>query len=180
MTYDRAVIKVDAPRISRANSGELPKIRTVLPTSEGVGIAWHYLTAPPGDDWLAGDGRGVEIPTSDFWNEGLGGFGTEGTPGAVVGTVWDDPEIWMRQEVNLTTVPAGALLVRVHHDEDVEGWGNGVQVFAEEAYTQGYRMVRTGLRAEDVLREGINQIAVHCSQTQGGQYVDVGLAVQEE
>ena len=180
VTYDRALIKVSAERISRANRGELPSIRTVLPTSEGVGISWHYRTAPPGEDWPAGDGRGVEVPASDFWNEDLGGFGTADTPGTIVGTVWDDPEIWMRQEFRLTTVPTGALLVRIHHDEDVEVWVNGVSVFTEKGHTQGYRLALTGLRAEDLLLEEFNQIAVHCSQTEGGQYVDVGLAVQAD
>ncbi|MEE8467258.1 MAG: sugar-binding domain-containing protein [Planctomycetota bacterium] len=182
VTYDRALIKVQADRISRANRGDLPSIRTVLSTSEGVGIAWHYRTLPPDENWLAGHGQGdgVLATATDFWNEGLGGFGTEGTPGATLGTVWNDPQIWLRQEFRLTTVPPGELLVRLHHDEDVAVWVNGEQVFSAEGYTQGYRLVRTGLRAEDVLREGINQIAVHCIQTEGGQYVDVGLAVQED
>ena len=37
-------------------------------------------------------------------NKARAGFGTSGTPGAVVGTTWNTPDIWLRREV---TLPGG-------------------------------------------------------------------------
>ena len=48
--------------------------------------AWRYTTQKPADGW--------EKPEFDdsSWKSGEGGFGTEGTPGAVVKTEWNSPE----------------------------------------------------------------------------------------
>lgn len=177
VTYDREVVKVDAERIARANSGQLPPLSTVLPTSERGGRTWRYRTDEPPGDWTAARPHEDRAWDDRGWSAGAGGFGTDGTPGAQVGTVWDSGEIWLRTEFQLAAVPEGELLLRLHHDEDVVVWVNGQRVFEAGGYTTAYQLERTGRRAQDVLRAGTNVLAVHCRQTRGGQYVDVGLAL---
>ena len=69
------------------------------------------------------------------WKQGPGGFGTTGTPGAVIGTTWDTPDIWLRREV---TLPAGTdpsrIQLRVYHDEDVEIYIDGVLAARQSGY----------------------------------------------
>ena len=67
------------------------------------------------------------------------------------------------------------MYLRVHHDEDAEVYLNGQRVRQMQGYSTGYRDVPLTLEAAGLLRKGQNVIAVHCRQTDGGQYIDVGL-----
>lgn len=42
-------------------------------------------------------------------------------------------------------------------------------------YTTGYETFSVAQDAAGAVRRGANVIAIHCRQTQGGQYIDVGL-----
>jgi hypothetical protein len=68
----------------------------------------------------------------------------------------------------------GARL-HIHHDEDAEVYLNGVLAARMPSFVSGY--VETNFTAEAfaTLRPGTNTIAVHCHQTAGGQFIDVGI-----
>jgi len=171
LTYDRAVWKMDRERVRAANLAvhlPPPEIAVLVPCAEDGDATWRYTTQAPGDGWekVSFDDGG--------WQTGAGGFGTEGTPGARVGTRWDGADVWLRRTF---TLPEGldpaSLRLRLHHDEDVEVFVNGVEVAREQGYRTSYRDLRP-TRA-DAFRAGPNTLAVHCHQTRGGQYIDVGL-----
>ncbi len=172
MTYDRAVIKVDVDRVAAINQGDtskMPKVRVIVPTSQGKGIVWHYTFAKPADGW--------QKPGFDdtSWKEGPGGFGTQGTPGAVVRTVWNTADIWLRREFTLPEGKYDNLWLNVHHDEDVEIYLNGVLAAKVPRYVTDYTEITMSPEARTTLKAGKNTIAVHCHQTTGGQYIDVGM-----
>lgn len=66
---------------------------------------------------------GWMVPTFDAaaWASRPDGFGTASTPGAIAGTTWNTPDIWIRRTFDL---PAGFEAVNpqlfIHHDEDAE------------------------------------------------------------
>src|SRR5262249_46328444 len=123
ITYDREVIKVDLERVSAANRGDLsrvPEVVVVVPTSEEKAQKWRYTTAKPADGWFRPDFK------AEGWKEGPGGFGTAGTPGAVVRTEWKTNDIWVRRDFELPKVEAKELYLLMHHDEDAEVYLNGV------------------------------------------------------
>jgi hypothetical protein len=127
---------------------------------------------PPANEWLQ--------PQFDdaAWNYGPGGFGSRGTPGAVVRTEWNTGSIWLRREFNLATDASRAarsVSLRLHHDEDAEVYLNGVEAARLPRWTSGY--VEVGLSPEAVrtLHPGRNVLAIHCRQNNGGQYIDAGL-----
>jgi hypothetical protein len=172
MTYDRAVIKVDVDRVAAINKGDtskMPKARVIVPTSQEKGIVWHYTFAKPADGW--------QKPGFDdtSWKEGTGGFGTQGTPGAVVRTVWNTADIWLRREFTLPEGKYDNLWLNVHHDEDVEIYLNGVLAARVARYVTDYTEITMSPEARATLKAGKNTIAVHCHQTTGGQYIDVGM-----
>jgi len=172
MTYDRAMIKIDVEKTAAANRRLYlppPITKTIVPTSQRQGQSWRYTTSKPGDGWQR---AGFD---DSAWQKGRGGFGTEGTPGAVVGTEWKSSDIWLRRTFELENKKLSRPQLSIHHDEDAEVYINGRLVAKLEGYTSSY--IRAGLdeKARKALRVGPNCLAVHCTQTTGGQYIDVGL-----
>jgi hypothetical protein len=172
LTYDRAVIKVDLDRVAAANRGNfsrVPAARTVLPTSQDKGYSWRYTLTRPAAGWF-------EVGFDDgAWQEGLAGFGTKGTPGAVVRTEWKTADIWLRREITLPDGPLANPLLLVHHDEDVEIYINGVLAAKAPNFTTDYEEMTLTAEGRAALKPGKNTLAVHCKQTTGGQYIDVGI-----
>ena len=172
MTYDREVIKFDVAETAKwhgALHGPAPEFREVLATSEAKGQKWRHTLSKPATGW-----EKSEFDASG-WKESEGGFGTKGTPGAVVRTEWKSADIWLRREFDLKDVPAGEVLLRLHHDEDAEVYLNGVLAAKLTGWTTEYVEESIAAEARKALKPGKNVIAIHCRQTTGGQYIDAGL-----
>jgi hypothetical protein len=148
---------------------KLPRIVPVVPTAENEPIRWRYTTSAPGEGWFKADFD------SASWPEGEAGFGTKGTPGAVVRTTWNTPDIWLRREIILPDRKSSNLEWRIHHDEDAEVYLDGVLASRVSGYTTDYSEMAIDSAAKSKLKPGKHLLAVHCKQTSGGQYIDVGL-----
>ena len=146
-----------------------PQVHTVVADSRENGQTWRYTFARPAEGWFKRDFN------DSSWKSGPGGFGTVGTPGAVVRTVWNTDAIWLRRTIMLPDGPFTQLQLQLHHDEDVEVYLNGVLAARLAGYTTGYGEVPISEEARKALRPGANVLAVSCRQTVGGQYIDVGL-----
>ena len=99
--------------------------RRSIKTAQDEPAEWKYTTEKPADGW--------EKPEFDdsTWKTGKSGFGTEGTPGAIVNTTWNTPDIWLRREIE---IPADAIKDAEfvwHHDEAAQVFINGVLAAAQ-------------------------------------------------
>jgi hypothetical protein len=152
-----------------------PNVQVIEPGSKLSGVVWRYTTARPAEGWTkAGFDDGG-------WKQGPGGFGTRGTPGAVVRTTWNTPDIYLRREITVPPdAPLASLQLYLHHDEDADVYVNGVLAARAAGFTTDYEPLEMLPAAKAALKPGKNALAVHCHQTTGGQYIDVGLAEVKE
>ena len=142
-------------------------VRTLVPHKNAQ---WRYVFQEPDKQW-----RKPSFDDSK-WAYGQGGFGTRGTPGAVVGTRWNTEQIWIRRTFELPKdVELVAPSLLVHHDEDVEVYLNGVIATRARGHISNYSLLPISAKAAATLKPGTNTLAVHCRQTGGGQFIDVGM-----
>ncbi|MGV3614680.1 MAG: glycoside hydrolase family 2 TIM barrel-domain containing protein [Fimbriimonas sp.] len=170
MTYDRQVMKMDERRVRNAIMalfGPPVKTQTVLESADEKAALWRYTTTSPREGWQNPDF------SDSGWQSGEAGFGTDGTPGGTIRTRWATPDIWIRRTFTLPSAIDGDLFLRVHHDEDAEIYLDGKLVQTLRGYTSAYRLV--ALPKDMKLAAGTHTLAVHCRQTNGGQYIDLGL-----
>lgn len=129
---------------------------------------WRYQLQQPAEGWAA-----TSFDDSN-WEEGYGGFGTPGTPGARISTQWQTPSIWLRKSFELKEVPQNLALL-IHHDEDATVFLNGVEIASLDGYSSDYEVVGLDQKAGEAAKVGQNLLAVHCRQTRGGQFIDAHL-----
>jgi serine/threonine protein kinase/formylglycine-generating enzyme required for sulfatase activity len=147
----------------------VPELRTVVPTSKEQGQTWRYTTEQPAEGWQKADFDDKE------WKQGIGGFGTSGTSGAVVHTEWKSADIWLRREFTMPEGKWDDLLLLVHHDDDAEVYLNGVLAVKAPRPLGNYEEMPLSAEARKALKPGKNVLAVHCHQVSGPQYIDVGI-----
>lgn len=181
LTYDRQVRKPDVDRIRAAiaQAGAPITVTPVVPTSQAAGQTWSYSTATPPAGWFSPGFNAAG------WSSGPGGFGsgqpTQSAP--TTRTPWTTADIWMRRSFNpgmLTPQQLANLRWIIFNDEDVQIYINGVAAGAATGYRTSYSLMDLTAEARAaIVMNGTNVLAVHCHQTGGGQYIDVGLGILE-
>jgi hypothetical protein len=83
--------------------------------------------------------------------------------------------IWLRREIDVPADAVKDVEFLWHHDEGAQVFINGVLATRSGQHTTGYVEQRMNNQARAALKPGKNLIAVRCSQTTGGQYIDVGM-----
>ena len=176
LTYDR-ILKVDPQWIAKANRFEWlgPVYSPIVADSRSESQEYEYTFQRPDPGWTA-----PEADTSSGWRKGPGGFGTRETPGiGRIGTRWNSSDIWLRRTFDLpdlTPQQLERLVFHLHHDEDVRIYLNGVPVLQKEGFVSGYTTIPFTEQAKRALKPGAtNVMAIHCRQSIGGQYIDVGI-----
>jgi hypothetical protein len=176
-TYDRKVAKLPVSWLATEHKKlyePLPEVsvHVVLPTSRLQAQDWRYTLSRPDENWSS--------PSFDnsSWKSGAAGFGGGNPPNVTINTKWTTEDIWLRRNFELKDLVFGGLTVLIYHDEDAEVYINGTKVLETKGYITDYDEWPISVRMLKVLKLGINSIAVHCHQTKGGQYIDIGLQTE--
>ena len=159
------------------NARAAAESQVLIPNAAEGGTTWRYTTDQPGDGWAR-----VDFDDSE-WFEGTSGFGIpdQVTPPETVRTRWTTSGIWLRKTIDVPEpLKFATAAIVVRHDEDVDVLVNGTMIFS----AQGFNTEWTAYDVSDELRTtlipGKNLVAVHVSQTAGGQYIDVGLVLDPQ
>jgi hypothetical protein len=87
-------------------------------------------------------------------------------------------DIWLRREFTLGSEDLREAQLQLHHDKDAEIHFNGVLAAQVNGFvTRYYEMSINTDDDDDTLKPGVNRMAVLCHQTQGGQFIDVGILI---
>ena len=150
-----------------------PVVKIVVPAADTASAQWRYTTSGPGADWFQ------PAFNDAAWSQGESGFGTANTPGAIVHTVWNKSDIWLRRVISLPADQLKNVQAWFHHDDDAEVYINGVLAVNAGGFTAQYDCMELTPAGKAALKPGANLIAIHCHQDQGGQYVDFGFVTIE-
>ncbi len=177
LTYDRRIAKCDFAKIKLINekliNEKISSKVSILPTSKEVPQTWKYSLTTPTSEWF-------NIGFNDAaWPNSIGGFGDTDNNKASIGTPWTSSDIWLRKEFHiggLSDNDIENLVFNVFYDEDCEIYINGVLAASTDGYVSSYLYHPITDEAKNaIVVNSINTIAVHCHQTLGGQYIDVGI-----
>jgi hypothetical protein len=150
-----------------------PIEKPVLPTAELKPQRWKYTTTDPGTGW-------IEAEFDDAtWSSGFAGFGRPEGHRLTPRTDWSSEGIWLRRRFSAKPPGSGRLMFRWRYDEDPEVYINGVLAARTSGYTTGYELTPLTAEAAAALRPTDNVIAVRCRNSNGGQFIDVGLVAVE-
>ncbi|TWU15693.1 glutaminase family protein [Allorhodopirellula heiligendammensis] len=171
LLYDSAVWSKDAAMDETQASDWAPmplprETRAIVPTSANANVKWKYTFEKPTGAWQSQD------YTAENWKEGMGGFGTNETPGTTIATKWNSSDIWIRRTFQIDGPIPAEIALRMYHDEDAQVYLNGKLVADVGGFSGSYQLFEIPSSA---LRQGENVMAIHCHQSTGGQYIDAGI-----
>ncbi|MEJ0033407.1 MAG: DUF4964 domain-containing protein [Bacteroidota bacterium] len=157
-------LKVDGTTYRFLGMDEIPKVALVPMAGDGE---WEgtYTQKAPRKGWEQSSFQPL------FWKKGKAAFGSSGM--SVVGTSWEDDEIWVRREFKFSKNDINGNLYLVYsHDDDMELYING-----KEVVNTGHAARHGVLVKLDpiLLVDGDNVIASHCKDTGGNAYLDFGI-----
>ncbi|MCW1913349.1 DUF4965 domain-containing protein [Luteolibacter sp. GHJ8] len=147
-----------------------PVLVTLVPhAGQKSDISWQYTTDRPSGDWFAANFD------ASSWKKGNSGFGGGGAPNTEVRTRWTNSDIWLRREIEMPANIPASIALHAYFDEDMDVYINGVQAASAGGFVTDYSIVPLSEQGKAALKSGKNIIAVHCHQTSGGQYIDLGI-----
>jgi serine/threonine protein kinase len=165
-----ALVKLpqDEQKAWQALWARVPELRSMVPNSREQGQTWRYTTQQPAEGWQKADFDAKE------WKEGIAGFGTRDYASSVR-TEWNTPDVWLPREFKVPEGTSDDLLLSNFHDDDAEVYINGVPALNEPGCNHLYTEMPLSAEARKALKPCRNVLAVHCKNTGGPGYIDVGI-----
>lgn len=137
---------------------------TILPLVRRKGN-WKFVTDTPDGQWMSPGFNDAS------WQQATGAFSDDDH----APNKWTTHDIYTRRVFNLDKTNFDHLLLNLHHDDNVEGYLNGVLAYKATGWNDAPEQVEISAEAKAALKTGQNIMAIHCANTTGGAYLDAGL-----
>lgn len=146
------------------NTGKAYK--TILPASDEENYQTMYTETAPAGEW-------TNISFDDgLWKKGMAPFGDNT---ASANTPWLSKDIWVRRQFTLADDNLNDLFLKIRHDDNVEVFINGEEVFKTKGWTDKFLYLKINQLAKSALHKGVNVLAMHVANTAGGAFLDAGI-----
>jgi len=141
---------------------------TVIPAADETNYSIRYTMSTPENGWIKEDFD------DGGWKVGFAPFGDNRS----AKTSWLSKDIWVRRSFNLQETDMENLYLKLHHDDNVEVYLNGVQVHSHRGWLNKFAYYSINDAARKTLKKENNVLAIHCANTAGGAWLDAGLVTE--
>ncbi|MES2893256.1 MAG: DUF4965 domain-containing protein [Bacteroidota bacterium] len=147
--------------------GNASKIyKTIVPAGDDLNYAANYTETDPGEGWM---NAGFD---DKHWKKGIGPFGDNKS---ISKTMWLSKDIWVRREINVTQSGFHKLFLKLQHDDDVEVYLNGQQLYKTKGFTGKFIYLPISDEIKNNLKKGKSLLAIHVTNNVGGAWLDAGI-----
>lgn len=94
------------------------------------------------------------------------------------GTKWFTDDVWVRRTFTVDDVNVDNLLLKINHDDNAEVYLNGELIYSYVGWLNHMEYFPISESAKKKLRVGTNVLAMHCTNTRGGAYLDGGIVTE--
>ncbi|WP_207435915.1 glutaminase family protein [Sabulibacter ruber] len=151
--------------------GKEPKVyRTVAAAADETPYSFTYTETEPGAGWM-----NPQFSASS-WKSGPAPFGDDK---ARAKTLWESSNLWVRRTFSLDGAGTGNLYLKLRHDDDVEVYLNGEEVYRLAGWAHQYQYIPIPAAIAGKLKKEGNVLAIHVANTAGGRLLDAGLVREE-
>jgi hypothetical protein len=166
----QGVIKVDGILYHFLGADE-KLYKTILPAADESPYNVKYTETQPAEGWMKNNFNDAQWKTTEapFSNNKK-----------YAKTLWTGKDIWVRRTFVLNDLDINKLLLKLHHDDNVEVYLNGELVYTCNCWNGKPQLFPLSDAVKNKLVKGENLIAIHCANTAGGQFLDVGLVNEPE
>jgi hypothetical protein len=155
------LIKVDGTTY-RFMGRETPTYKTILAAADEKPYTCKYTETEPSGDW-------TRLKFDDgAWQTGSAPFSDDKQTAK---TEWKSKDIWTRRSFEIDEPEVERLLLKIHHDDNIEVFLNGDKVYDYKGWSSDFKLIPIKNR----LKKGTNILAIHCANTAGGAFLDAGL-----
>jgi hypothetical protein len=150
--------------------GKAPMVyKTILPASDELAYECKYTETKPTAGWA-----NIKYDDSN-WQTGGAPFTDNKTEAK---TLWASKDIWIRREFDVDDLNIDKLMLKLNHDDNVEVYLNEVKIYSKVGWTSDFELIPISDAVKAKLKKEGNMLVIHCANTAGGSWLDVGLVDQ--
>ncbi|MDB5247005.1 MAG: hypothetical protein JWQ40_1399 [Segetibacter sp.] len=163
------MLKVDGT-VYRFMGREDKPYNQIISTSETQAYSVKYTEEIPAGDWTS-------LSFSDTaWKTGAAPFGNR----RPANTRWRSKDIWVRRTFSLDDVKVNKLFLKINHDDNTEVFLNGDKIYNKHGWLNKFEYFPIDDNVKSKLKKENNVLAIHVTNTTGGQWLDAGIVEEIE